>query len=75
MCDSCGEAPYMLIDGMRNNGQNTFQFGVEQAANNGSYIARYRNEAVPEPSTMLGLLAVGSLGAAIKRKKQQPERV
>lgn len=31
--------------------------------------------AVPEPTFLLGLLAVGSLGAAIKRKKQQPERV
>lgn len=48
------------------------EFGQDALAPNGSYAAQgtATRRAVPEPTTILSLLAVGGLGLGLKRKKQ-----
>ncbi|MGB5769821.1 MAG: PEP-CTERM sorting domain-containing protein, partial [Crocosphaera sp.] len=46
------------------------EFGQSAGSIGGGYVAEGTDIKVPEPASLLGLLAVGGLGLGLKRKKQ-----
>jgi hypothetical protein len=70
LCTTCGEAPYMLVDGTENRGQNTWQFSIGSQEETGGYSARFQTKPTPEPASVLGLLTFAGLGLGLKRKQQ-----
>ena len=58
-------------DGPNRAFSSVFEFGITDAATQGTFEAdAVFRESVPEPTTILGLLTIGSLGLGLKRKKQ-----
>ncbi len=70
--DTCDMQAYWLADGMRTDSTNTHDFTDELGSSGGVYgiISITKGVSVPEPGTIVGLLAISGLGLGLKRKKQ-----
>ncbi|MGD1698527.1 PEP-CTERM sorting domain-containing protein [Dapis sp. BLCC M229] len=63
---------FYTIDGVNYQANETFQLSdLATIGPGGEYDVEAEISSVPEPGTILGLLAVGGLGLGMKRKKQQ----
>ena len=67
--ETCVDRPYWLVNGKRNDARTTFNF-QDLGGGTPQYGVVSVITGVPEPGTILGLLAISGLGLGLKRKKQ-----